>query len=74
MRHNFWAYALGPISQLLNLWDATIEGCEPRDCSLTGEATVIVSLSGVTKSRPHSLQLEKAHAQQWRPSAAKINI
>ena len=25
------------------------------------------------KSSPHSPQLEKAHAQQWRPSTAKIN-
>ena len=24
-----------------------------------------------TKSSPHSLQLEKAHVQQWRPNAAK---
>ena len=58
--------------QLLDLWDATIEGCEPRDCSRTGESTVI-SLSTATKSSPHSLQLEKARAQQWRPSATKIN-
>ena len=29
------------------------------------------SLCPTTKSRPHLLQLEKAHAQQWRSSAAK---
>ena len=39
--------------------------------SLWREATAMKSLHTTTKSSPHSLQLEKAHVQQGRPSTAK---
>ena len=42
-------------------------------CSATGEATARRSLLTTMKSGPHLLQLKKAGAQLWRPSAAKIN-
>ena len=43
-------------------------------CSATGKATVMRSSSTATKSVPRSPQLEKAHGQQRRPSAAKNNL
>ena len=40
-------------------------------CSATREAIAIRSLHTATKSSPRSPQLEKTHAQQQRPNAAK---
>ena len=68
VHHNYWACALEPTSH--NYWS-------PRAwslCSATREATAMRSLCTTTKSSllPHcSLQLDKAHMQQWRPNAAK---
>ena len=46
------------------------ETCEVQlsKCSTTREATAMRSLCIPTKNSPHSLQLEKAHANQPRPS------
>lgn len=61
-RHNSWACMLH-LLELMRL--------EPR--SAIREATARRSLLTTVESGPHSLQLRKAHAQHWRPSAAKIN-
>ena len=58
--------------QLLSLRAATTEAYEPRArAPQTREATPMRSPRTATKSSPHSLQLEKARAQQQRPNAAK---
>ena len=65
--HNPWA----PKSQLLKADCPTAHGLQ-REKPLQKEARTVQP-----KSSPHSLQLEKAWAQQWRPNAAKslyINI
>ena len=51
--------------QLLSPRATTTEAHAPR------EATTVRSPRTAMKSSPHLLQLEKAHAQQQRPSAAK---
>ena len=66
--HNYWACALEPVSH--NYWSP--HAYSP--CSTTREATAMRSLRTTTKSSPHSLQLVKAHVQQWRPNAAKNKI
>ena len=38
------------------------------------ETTTMRSQCNTMRHSPHSLQLEKAHKQQWRPSAAKNKI
>ena len=45
--------------------------CAQNLCSAAREATAMRSPHTVTKSSPHSPQLEKARAQQQRPSAVK---
>ena len=40
-------------------------------CSATGEAATVRGPRTAMKSGPHSPQLEKALAQQWRPNTAK---
>ena len=45
--------------------------CAYNPCCTTREATAMRSPCTTTKSSPHSLQLEKACAQQQRPSTAK---
>ena len=65
VRHNYWACALEPASH--NYWS-------PRTYSpwsAAREATAVRSPRTTTKSSPRSLQVEKAHTQQWRPNAAK---
>ena len=50
----------------------TTEARAPRACApQQREATAMRSPHTATKSSPHSPQLEKARAQQWRPNAAK---
>ena len=53
-----------------NYWACMLQLLKPM-CSATKEATAMGSLCIATKSSPHSLQLEKTHSQQWRPSATK---
>ena len=65
VRHNYWACALEPASH--NCWSP----CAWSPCSTTREATAMRSPRTATKSSPRSLQLEKAHMQQWRPNTAK---
>ena len=58
--------------QLLSPSATTTEICAPKSpCSATREATAMRSPRTTTKSSPCSPQLEKAHAQQQRPNAAK---
>ena len=59
MHHNYWVYALEPASH--SYWS-------PR--SATREATATRIPRTATKSSSRWPQLEKAHAQQWRPNAA----
>ena len=57
--------------QLLNPLAATTEAQVPRACApQKREATTMRSLHTTRKSSAYSPQLEKAHAKQWRPSAA----
>ena len=72
VRHNYWACALEPTSH--NYWACKPQLLSPRTyspCSTTREATTMRSPCTATKSSPRSPQLEKAHAQQWRPNTAK---
>ena len=65
------AHILEPVSD--NYWARTLQLPKPT-CQLasgTREATTLRSLHTSTKSGPYLLQLEKAWAQQWRPSAVK---
>ena len=68
VRHNYWACALeSPHATTTeptchNYWS-------PH--STTREDTTMRRPCTATKSSPCSPQLEKAHAQQWRPNAAK---
>ena len=58
--------------QLLSPRAATTEARAPRArAPQQREATAMRSPCTATKSSPHSLQLEKALAQQRRPNAAK---
>ena len=57
--------------QLLSLRATTTEACVPRARALQREATAMRSPRTAMKSSPHSLQLEKARAQQQRPNVAK---
>ena len=60
--------------QLLSLCAAATEAHVQRACApQTREVTALRSSCTAMKSSPHLLQLEKAHAQQWRPSMVKIN-
>ena len=59
VRHNYWPCALEPVSH------------NPWSFSATREATAMRRPRTVTKSSPHSPQLEKARTQQQRPNAAK---
>ena len=46
----------------------------PRACTLQQEEPLQGEAhTPKVESNPHSLQLEKAQAQQWRPSTDKIN-
>ena len=68
MSHNYRTCALEPMSH--NYWAPVPQLLSPH--STTREATAM-SPRTATKSSPHLLQLEKAHAQQRRPNAAIIN-
>ena len=59
--------------QLLSPRATTTEARTPRARALQREATTMRSPRTATKSSPHSLQLEKACAQQRRSNAAKKN-
>ena len=72
LRHTYWAHALelwatAPEPVCQNCWGlhAWIQ------CSTIREGTTIRNPHLTRKNSPCSLQLEKAHTQQWRPSAAK---
>ena len=65
VHHKYWACALEPASH--NYWSP----CAWSPCSTTRQATTMRSVCTATKSSPCSLQLEKARAQQRRPSTAK---
>ena len=43
----------------------------PRACAQQQQKTPVISLGTATKTSPHFPQLEKAHAQQQRPTTAK---
>ena len=63
--HNYWACALEPTSH--NYWSHHAKS----PCSATREATAMIRPCTTRMSSPRSWQLEKAHAQQRRPNAAK---
>ena len=65
MHHNYGACTLEPGSG--NYWSP----CTESLCSATGEATTVWSSCNTRKSSPWSLQLNKAPAQQRKPSAAE---
>ena len=67
--HNYWAWALEPASP--NYLAHMPQLLSP--CSATREATTMRSQHIAMKNSHHSPQLEKAHVQQQRPNAAKIN-
>ena len=67
--HNYWACE----PQLLSPCTATTEARTPRACGPQGEAATMRSPRSATKSSPHWPQLEKAHAQQWRPNAVGLS-
>ena len=83
--HNYWACALQPVSH--NYWAHALQLLKPacsrarmlqllksvrlESCSATRGDTAMRNLRTTTNSSPRSPQLEKAHAQQQRPSAAK---
>ena len=70
VRHNYQACAVEPTSH--NYWACAPQLLKPASpCSATREATAVRSPRTATKSSPRSPQLEKAHAQQRRPNAAK---
>ena len=72
MHHNYWAYALDPMS--CNHWAHTpqlLQSTHPRARALQREVTTMRSLSPTVNS-PCSPQVEKACEQQWRPSKPKI--
>ena len=65
VHHNYGAHALESVS--CNYWSHVTYS----PCSATREATTVGSPHTAAKSSPHSLQLEKACIQQWRPTTAK---
>ena len=73
--HHYWAstHSRAHEPQLLSPCAATREAHMPRACALHQEKPLQWrSLSTTTKSSLHLLQLEKACAQQQRPTTAKI--
>ena len=72
MCHNYWACALEPTSH--NSWApaTTTEARVPRARAAQQEKPPQWEARALQQRvAPHSLQLEKARAQQWRPNAAK---
>ena len=71
MHHNNWACALEPTSH--NYWAHVTQLLKPTSLEpvATRKATTIRSPCTASKSSSGSQQLEKPHAQQWRPNAAK---
>ena len=73
--HNYWACALEPKSH--NCWACVPQLLKPaclEPMLHKREATTMRSPRTATKSSPCESQLEKAHAQQWRPNAAKNKL
>ena len=68
---NPWSGKIPHAEGQLSLWAATTEACELRAGGCNKRATEMRSLHTTTKSTPHLPQLERALAQQWRPSATK---
>ena len=61
-----------PAMEQLSPCTTTPDACAPwSPCSAATEATTVISMDTKTKTSPHFPQLEKAHAQQQRPTTAK---
>ena len=81
MSHNYWAHALqilksvhsrACVPQLLSIHAATTEAHKPKPHAPQQEKPPQWENQHTTmKSSPHLSQLEKAHAEQQRPNAAK---
>ena len=73
VHHNYWACALEPASH--NYWARVPQLLKPTclEPMLHKRTTTMRNPQSTTKSSPHSLQLEKARAQQRRTKAAKTN-
>ena len=72
MSCNYWACTLEPKKH--NYWARVpqlLKPACPEPCYATRKATAMRSMHTTMKSSSRSLQLEKAHVQQWRPNAAK---
>ena len=69
MLQSNWA----PVSQLLGPRSATAEACAAGACALQEKPPQEKVQALQADGSPHSPQLEKAQAQQWRP-ADKIKV
>ena len=71
VQHNYWACALEPTSH--NYWARVPQLLKPvpRACAPQQEKPPQWEAHAPQQSSPRSLQLEEAHAQQWRPKADK---
>ena len=67
VRHNYWACALEPASH--NYWACMLQLLKP--VLHNKRSHHCKTLLTATKSRPSSVQLQKARVQQWRPNRAK---
>ena len=82
IQFNPWSRKITHTTEQVNLWATTARSLcyncrSPRKqslCSATREATTMRSPCTAVKNSPRSPQLEKAHTQQWRPSATKNKI
>ena len=76
LSHNYWACALEPMSH--NYWACVSQLLKAAHLEPVlrnkKPATATRSLRTAAKSSPCSPQVEKAHAQQWRPNVAKNKI
>ena len=67
-----WSGKIPHATKQLSPCTTIIEALEPKACAPQNrDATAVRSLHTATWSSPYSLQLEKTHMQQWRPSTAK---
>ena len=67
---DLWSGKIPHVAGQLSRWATTTEPGHLEPDSATGEATAMRSPCTQIESRPRSLQLGKALAQQWRPSTA----
>ena len=68
-RFNLWSRKIPHATEQLNLCTTAIECIHPRPCAPPQEASA--KRSPKLESRSRLQQVEKVHAQRWRPSAAK---